>query len=209
MNIVVCLKQVLDPEIPARDFKINAERREAERGSANLVTSIFCANALETALQFRDAHGGKISVLTYGAAAAEDILRKSIALKADDAVLVLNDQSSSPDPLHIAGILAAAIKKIGGVDLILVGRNPPTGEPGRPAVSSRRFWASPASPSSTTSIWRVKVSRFVDKPKRDEKFSAPSPRSFSPSPMTITICRGSPRPRTSCSRRENRSRNGR
>lgn len=122
MNIVVCLKQVLDPEIPARDFKINKERREAERGSANLVTSIFCANALETALQFRDTHGGKITVLTYGTVAAEDVLRKAIALKADDAVLVLNDQSSSPDPLQVASVLAAAIKKIDAVNLILVGR---------------------------------------------------------------------------------------
>ena len=122
MNIVVCLKQVLDPEIPSRDFKINTERREAERGSANLVTSIFCANALETALQFRDIHGGKITVLTYGAVAAEDVLRKAIALKADDAVLVLNDQSSPLDPLQVASVLAAAIKKIGGIDLILVGR---------------------------------------------------------------------------------------
>ena len=53
MNIIVCIKQVLDPEVPARDFKIHAEKREAERGAASLVTSIFCANALETALQFQ------------------------------------------------------------------------------------------------------------------------------------------------------------
>jgi electron transfer flavoprotein beta subunit len=122
MNIVVCLKQVLDPDIPARDFKVNAERREAERGSANLVTSIFCSNALETALQFRDAHGGKITALAFGAPSAEEILRKAIALKADEAVLVANDGPAHPDPLHVATVLAAAIQKIGPVDLVLVGR---------------------------------------------------------------------------------------
>jgi electron transfer flavoprotein beta subunit len=54
MNIIVCLKQILDPEIPIRDFRVDAEKREAVRGNANLVTNIFCENALETALQFRE-----------------------------------------------------------------------------------------------------------------------------------------------------------
>ncbi len=55
MNMVVCIKQILDPEIPARDFRVDSAKREAERGGANLVTNIFCENALETALQSRDA----------------------------------------------------------------------------------------------------------------------------------------------------------
>ena len=76
MNILVCMKQILDPEIPARDFRIDSARREAERGSAALVTNIFCENALETALQFREAHGGKITAISCGSESAEDILRK-------------------------------------------------------------------------------------------------------------------------------------
>ena len=35
MNTLVCLKQVLDPDLPARDFKINPEAKEAERGLHN------------------------------------------------------------------------------------------------------------------------------------------------------------------------------
>lgn len=122
MNIVVCLRQVLDPDVPARDFKIDPAKREAQRGSANLVTSIFCANALETALQFRDAFGGKITALSFGTNAAEEILRKAIALKADEAVLVENPGIPHPDPLSVARVLAGAIKKLGGADLVLVGR---------------------------------------------------------------------------------------
>ena len=57
MNILVCLKQILDPEIPGRDFHVDAVKMEAERGSAGLVTNIFCENALETALQFRERTG--------------------------------------------------------------------------------------------------------------------------------------------------------
>ena len=123
MNILVCLKQILDPEIPARDFRIDPVKREAEQGSATLVTNIFCENALETALQCRESVGaGKITVLSFGTPTAEDSLRKALAMKADAAALVLNDGDSHPDPLTVARVLAAAIRKLGNFDLVMTGR---------------------------------------------------------------------------------------
>jgi len=122
MNIVVCIKQILDPEVPARDFRIDSAKLEAEQGGANLVANIFCENALETALQCRDTHGGKITALAVGPETAEEVLRKALALKADEAALVLNDAASNPDPLFVARALAAAVTKLGGADVILVGR---------------------------------------------------------------------------------------
>ncbi len=126
MHIVVCMKQVLDPDLPARDFKINPGTREAERGGANLVTNIFCENALETALQLREQAGGaganKITAICYGPPEAEDVLRKALAMTADDAVLVAREGKSNPDPAAVARVLAAATSKLGGVDLVMVGR---------------------------------------------------------------------------------------
>ncbi|HEX8283394.1 MAG TPA: hypothetical protein VF588_08570 [Pyrinomonadaceae bacterium] len=124
MNILVCLKQILDPEVPARDFRVDPVRREAEQGSANLVTNIFCENALEAALQLREraSGGAKITVLSYGRPTAEDSLRKALAMKADAAALVLNESEGTPDPLAVARVLAAAIGKLGAFDLIMVGR---------------------------------------------------------------------------------------
>ncbi|HZS05269.1 MAG TPA: electron transfer flavoprotein subunit beta/FixA family protein [Blastocatellia bacterium] len=123
MNIVVCLKQILDPEIPSRDFRVDAAAKEAVRGSANLVTNIFCENALETALQFKErAGGGNITALSFGAPSAEDSLRKALAMKADAAALVVNDGHPHPDPLTVARVLAAAVRKLGNVDLVMVGR---------------------------------------------------------------------------------------
>jgi electron transfer flavoprotein beta subunit len=122
MNFVVCIKQILDPEIPARDFKVDGARRQAERGSANLVTNIFCENALETALQARDAQGGKITALTLGPEGAEDVLRKALALRADEAVLVVNEAAENPDPLFVAKALAAAIRKLEPYDVVMLGR---------------------------------------------------------------------------------------
>jgi electron transfer flavoprotein beta subunit len=123
MNILVCLKQILDPEVPARDFRVDAARREAEQGSANLVTNIFCENALETALQLRERAGAaKITVLSYGRPTAEDSLRKALAMKADAAALVLHESEGPPDPLAAARVLAAAVRRLGDFDLIMTGR---------------------------------------------------------------------------------------
>ncbi len=166
MNILVCMKQILDPEIPARDFRIDSARREAERGSAALVTNIFCENALETALQFREARGGKITAITCGSETAEDVLRKSLALRADEAVLVASP-AAHPDPLFVAKTLAAAIRRIGSFDVVLVGREAgdwgsgQTGgllaeELGVPCIS----FAESFEPAAETS--RVRVKRQTD-----------------------------------------------
>lgn len=123
MKILVCMKQIIDPEVPVRDFRIDEARRQAERGSASLVTNIFCENALETALQFREANPEvKITALSYGAASAEESLRKALAMKADSAALVLNQEREHPDPLTVARVLAAAAGKLGPFDMVLVGR---------------------------------------------------------------------------------------
>ena len=121
MNILVCLKQILDPDIPARDFRIDAQQQEASRGSADLVANIFCENALETALAIRDRDGGRIGVLSYGSEETEDALRKALAMKVDEATLVLKEGHAHPDPLSVARVLAAAARKL-QFDLIMVGR---------------------------------------------------------------------------------------
>lgn len=123
MNILVCMKQILDPEVPARDFRIDPVRKDAEQGSASLVTNIFCENALETALQFRErAGGGTITALSFGPPTAEDTLRKALAMKADAAALVVEEGDAKPNPLQVARVLAAAIRRLGTFDLILTGR---------------------------------------------------------------------------------------
>ncbi len=122
MKILVCLKQILDPDLPARDFQVDPEAKEAKRGGANLVTNIFCENALETALKFREAHGGEITALCFGGGEAEDTLRKALAMTADHAVAISNDGPGNPDPGTVSRVLAGAVKHLGGFDLVLVGR---------------------------------------------------------------------------------------
>ena len=122
MNILVCLKQILDPEIPPRDFQIDRQRLEAVRGSANLVPNIFCENALETALKLRERIGGQITALSFGPASAKEMLRKALALKVDNACLVLADEPAHPSPDLTARVLATAVNKLGCFDVIMMGR---------------------------------------------------------------------------------------
>ena len=122
MKILVCVKQILDPDVPARDFRIDPERREAIRGGADLVPNVFCENALETALQLRDATGGSVTALSFGTEEAEEVLRKALAMTADRAALVVRDDGPAPDALAVARVLAAAARRLGEFDLVMVGR---------------------------------------------------------------------------------------
>ena len=127
MRVLVCLKQILDPDLPARDFQIDPAAKAAKRGGANLVTNIFCENAIETALQFREAVGDvKITALCYGESSAEDCLRKAMAMTVDEACLVVRDGATNPDAAAVGQVLAAAtlhLEQDGGpFDAVLVGR---------------------------------------------------------------------------------------
>ncbi|MBI3949832.1 MAG: electron transfer flavoprotein subunit beta/FixA family protein [Acidobacteria bacterium] len=122
MRVVVCIKQIIDPEIPPSDFRIDPERKEAAQGTASLVISIFDENALESALQMRERGGnqGEIIALSVGPPSAIDVLRKALSLRADQAVLVTSE--GQLDAFATARLLAAAIRQLGPVDLILCGR---------------------------------------------------------------------------------------
>lgn len=127
MHALVCIKEVLDPEITPAQFRVNAQTRKAEVPGAALVTSIFDINALETALKLRDAAGaGTVTVLSLGARSAETILRKALGCSANAAVLVSDEAFAELDPAGVATVIAAAVKKLERdgkpVDIVMTGR---------------------------------------------------------------------------------------
>jgi electron transfer flavoprotein beta subunit len=124
MHIVVLLKQVLDPEIPARAFAINRTSKAPEVQRPTYVMSIFDGNALEVALKLREAKGTgtKVTVLSLGEKSAEEVLRKALALTADEAVLLSDPAFANLDSFGKAKVLAAGIRQLGDADLVLAGR---------------------------------------------------------------------------------------
>lgn len=121
MHVLVCLKQVLDPEIPPRAFRVRREELRPDVPGAALVTSIFDANALEVALGLREVLGGSVTALSLGPPSAEEVLRKALAVTADQAVLLADPAFALLDPAGVATALAAAARRL-QPDLILTGR---------------------------------------------------------------------------------------
>ncbi len=122
MHIVVCLNHIPDPEAPPKQFKVDEQSNRALVEKMNRVIGPFDENALETALQFRDSVGGKLTALTVGPQTNQEALRRALGVRCDAAVHVKEDRATDLDSWGTASLLAAAIRKLGDVDLILCGR---------------------------------------------------------------------------------------
>lgn len=118
MEIVVCVKQVPD----TTEVKIDPATNTLIRQGVPSIVNPFDKNALEAALQLREKHGGKVTVITMGPPQAKDALKECLAMGADDAVLLSDRAFGGADTLATSHTLAAGIKKIGNVDIILCGK---------------------------------------------------------------------------------------
>ncbi|MDI3270428.1 MAG: electron transfer flavoprotein subunit beta/FixA family protein [Bacillota bacterium] len=124
MHIVVCMKHILDYELPPASIRVASDGKSVAEEGQPRTMGPFDQNALEMALKAKDADESiQVTVLTAGPAPSEEILRKGLALTAQKAVRVDLGQSLGPDSLTAARILAAAIGKLDPApDVILVGR---------------------------------------------------------------------------------------
>lgn len=123
MEIVVCIKPVLDPDLPPIKFNIDPKKNcVVPPEGIPLVMNPYDALAVEAALRIKEKQGGKITVITLGDQSGEDILRKALAMGADEAVMISADSVKEYDGFAKAGILAQVVRKIGVYDLILCGR---------------------------------------------------------------------------------------
>ncbi len=122
-NMIVCVKQIADPEAPPGSFKVDeAAKRVIPAAGVSQVVSPFDEQAVEAALRLKDAHGGKITVLSLGKNFVMDVIKKPLSMGADELIL-LQDPAFEGDDSHItAYALAMAIKKVGEYDLIFCGR---------------------------------------------------------------------------------------
>jgi len=122
MKIAVCVREILDPEIPSKAFKIDAEAKRAIKlPEVELVISDYDARALEAALRIKDSLESEITVMSLGAESAKDIIRRCIAMGADEGILVSDPAFDDSDSFATACVLAEAIKKQNNFDLILCG----------------------------------------------------------------------------------------
>jgi electron transfer flavoprotein beta subunit len=123
LNIIVCVKVVTDPEAPASTFKIDPEGLKVlPAQGVPPVLNPYDENSLEAALKIKEKQPCKITVISGGKSIPKAIIKKSLAVGADELILIEDEIFEDVDSFTTAGLLAAAIKKNGDFNLILTGR---------------------------------------------------------------------------------------
>ena len=119
MKIAVCVKQVPD----TTEVRIDPVKGTLIREGVPSILNPDDANALEAALQLKDKDPKtKVCVISMGPPQAEDMLRECLAMGADEAYLLSDRAFGGADTCATSTTIAAGIKKIGKVDLVLAGR---------------------------------------------------------------------------------------
>lgn len=118
MNIVVCVKYVPDAQ---SDRTFDSSDNTTDRASVDGLLSELDEYAVEEALKLKEAGEGEVTILTMGPEKAVDAVKKALQMGADKAVHVCDDALAGSDSAGTSLVLAKAIEKIGGVDLVLTG----------------------------------------------------------------------------------------
>ncbi len=121
INMIVCCKQVPDPEAPPAVFRV-VDNKMTWPAEVKPVIGQYEEFALEAALRIKDAAGGKITALSLGNNFVRDVIKKALAVGGDELVLLEDEAFEDSDSWATANALAMAIKKIGEYDIIFCGR---------------------------------------------------------------------------------------
>jgi electron transfer flavoprotein beta subunit len=117
---IVCVKQVPDTaNVTAEAMK---EDGTVNRAALPAIFNPEDLNALETALEIKDRHGGTVTVVSMGPPKAAEVLRESLYRGADRAILLTDRRAAASDTLATSYILSQAIRTIGRYDFVFCGR---------------------------------------------------------------------------------------
>jgi len=117
MNSIVCLKEVPDTEtrIQVRGGKVVEE-------GIQYVVNPYDEFALEEALKWQEAHGGKVTLVSLGPERARESILKGLAMGADEVYHLSDPAFLGGDAYATARSLAAAIHKLGEYDAVFCGK---------------------------------------------------------------------------------------
>ena len=118
MNIIVCMKRVPDTSLVGR-VTIDSSGLDIEKKLLGFKINEWDEYALEEAVQICKRLGGTITAVTVGTNECDDLLRKALALGANQAVRVDEDLTLS-DSAAVAQVLGALVSKTPH-DLVLFG----------------------------------------------------------------------------------------
>lgn len=118
MEILVCIKRV--PDTAENEITVNKTGSDIERDDLVYSVNEWDNYAVEEAIQIVDKAGGNVTVVTVGEDDSEEVLRREMAMGANNGLLLKDDAFKGSDGKGVAAILTAAVKK-GKYDLIFTG----------------------------------------------------------------------------------------
>ena len=175
MKIVVCVKQV-----PDSAAKISAENGRPNWGDAPLVINPWDEYAVETALLQKEAQDGEVVAISIGGENAKEALKHALAMGANEAILISDPALAQADSQAVAEVLAAAIRKVGGVDLAFFGRQAIDSDTGVTPAQTARLLGWPvlslvaAIPSLDPAGKSIKVERSTEEGRQSVSSKLPA-----------------------------------
>jgi electron transfer flavoprotein beta subunit len=133
MKIFVLVKQILDP----RGITVRRDKERIFINQEDYIIDPGSKAAIEAALRLKEAQDKDASVtaLSMGEPRADDALREALAMGCDAAYLLSDSRFKDADIPATVRVLAAAVLKLDGADLILAGRQ--AGDTGAGQVGPR------------------------------------------------------------------------
>ena len=116
MNILVCISKA--PDTTSKIAFTNGDTQFDENGVQYIVNPYDEWYALVRALELKEAQGGNVTIITVGTTSDDAVIRKALAIGADDAVRI---DAPATDAYFVA-LQIAAYAKDKGFDLILTGK---------------------------------------------------------------------------------------
>lgn len=115
MNILVCVSRV--PDTAAR-INVGDDGKTIKNDGVKFIVNPYDEFALETGIRLKESNGATVTAITVGSADSTDVLRTSLAMGVDNAILVKADNY---DSYVVAENIAAVAKDI-NADLVVLGR---------------------------------------------------------------------------------------
>ena len=109
MDILVCIKRV--PDLAEAELAIAPGGRSVDDADLSYGINEWDNFAIEAAVQLKEEHGGRVTAMTIGGEDAEEVLRRALAMGADEAVQLTDPAFGGSDAWGLATILHRAISE--------------------------------------------------------------------------------------------------
>lgn len=137
MKVVVCTKQT--PSTTAVFTVDNGVVSWDDPGGKPNIVNPWDEYTIEEGIRLTENHGATDAiVLTVGNEESKEALKTAFAMGCNEAILVSDDAFVGGDTLGTARVLAAAIRKIGDVQIAVFGKQAIDGETGQTVVQTAR-----------------------------------------------------------------------